>query len=155
MSTYVRNSLMALGVGLIATLASLSAVAATGATVTKVDFFVSQSGEDDIEACVGEHVTFTDGQFNIITRGNLFHRNVMSGAGTGDDTGTLYRASGHIQETYNEGTSDGWTYTFTLLLNVVAQDGSGKFTARATFHMTALPSGQDVAYVDVFDIRCR
>jgi hypothetical protein len=155
MSTYVRNSLMALGVGLIATLGSLSAVAATGATVTKVEFEVSEQGQEDIEECVGEHVTFTDGQFNVATRGNMFHRNVMSGVGTGDDTGTLYRASGHIQETYNEGTSDGWTYTFTLLLNVVAQDGSGQFTARATFHMTARPSGEIVAYVDVFEIRCR
>jgi hypothetical protein len=155
MSTYVRNSLMALGMGLIATLGSLSAVAATGATVTKVEFEVSEQGQADIEACVGEHVTFTDGQFNVAIRGNMFHRNVMSGAGTGDETGTLYRASGHIQETYNEGTSEGWTYTFTLLLNVVAQGGGGQFTAHATFHMTAQPSGEVVAYVEVFAIRCR
>ena len=135
-----------------------------GATVTKVDFSVTPGGQDEIAECVGEHVTFTEGQFNIVRRfapnkgggmQYLFHRNVMSGLGVGDVTGTRYRATGHIQANYSQGTADGSTATFTLVLNVVAQDGSGQFTARATVHLTVLPSGEEVAYVDVFEVRCR
>ncbi len=165
MRTYARNTLIALGAGLLAALASLSAVAAMGATVTKIDFEVSANGQADIEACIGEQVTFTDGQFNVVQRTfvsneggglqYLFHRNVLAAVGYGDDTGMKYRATGHLQEIYNEGVTGGWTYTFTLLLNVFAQSGPGQFTAHATVHVTVLPSGEEVAIVELFDIHCR
>ncbi len=135
-----------------------SATASNGAHVLKVPFNVSSQGQAAIAACVGEHVTFTGGEFNIVLHETAtvatFHRNVIGGRGTGDLTGTTYIATGHIQATDVLPPSGGETYTYELTLNVVAQGGSAHFTAHALFHVTFLPDGTLTSYVNTFEIRC-
>ena len=96
-----RKPLIAAIIASIALVAGVPAAGADGATVTKVPFRVSSSAQRDIRACVGETVTFSDGQFNVVRLkvgdNFVFHRNVMGGGGTGDTTGTIYNATGHIQ----------------------------------------------------------
>ena len=140
-----------------------TAAALTTTTVTRGPFTLTTKAKRDIKACVGEGVTFTDGEFNVVNHTTItptggihevFHRNVVGATGTGDTTGTTYRATGHIQAVYNAPPSGGYSYTFELTLNVVGQANAGHFTAHAVVHETVTPAGDLTADVEIFSIRC-
>ena len=136
-----------------------TANAADSAQVFKVPFRVSAQAKADIKACVGENVVFTGGEFNVVIHRTatlfLFHRNVIAGLGTGDLTGTVYHATGHIQSVDVLPPSGGEAFTFELTLNVVGEGNAGSFTAHAVEHLTFTPEGDLSSAVEIFDIRCR
>ena len=147
---------------LVAALASAGAAQALTAPTTvviKVPFRVSAQASADIAACVGEHVTFTGGQFNVVIHRSadgshfVFHRNVIDGVGTGDVTGTTYNASGHLQSVFNLPPSGGATFTFELTLDVVGTTGS-HFMAHGVEHITITPDGTVASDVEIFNITC-
>lgn len=154
----------------IAAVATLVAVLATGGVaqavttpttvVIKAPFRVSPQGAHDIAACVGEHVTFTDGQFNLVIHRSgdgsqfVFHRNVIGGLGVGDTTGLAYHATGHLQSVENLLPAGGETFTFELTLNVVRTDGGAHFIAHAVEHLTFSPDGSLTSDVEIFSISC-
>jgi hypothetical protein len=150
--------LLAACVSTIALVGWAPGVGVAGATVTKVPFLVNAQAASDIRACVGETVSFTDGQFNVVTtstdKGFVFHRNVMGGGGVGDTTGTAYRATGHIQSVDVLTSGLGETFTFELTLNVVGTANAGHFTAHALEHLTFTPSGDLSSIVEIDAIRC-
>lgn len=154
-----RKPFIAACIATIALVAGMPEAGAAGATVTKVPFRVSASAQRDIAACVGENVTFTDGQFNVVrlTVGDhfVFHRNVMGGGGTGDTTGTAYNATGHIQVVDVLTPAGGETFTFELTLNVVGVANAGQFTAHALEHLTITPAGDLTSDVEIVGIRCK
>ena len=141
---------------------SLSSVAlaapvadAAAPTVTKVPIVLSASAEAGIKGCVGETVTVTDGQFNVVYMpGTLFHRNIVGGRAIGDTTGSVYRLSGHIQEVDHFFGSLGETYTYVVQLNA-ATSGGASFSAQGLFHLTFTPAGELVAEDDSFSVSCR
>ena len=127
---------------------------AAAPTVTKVPIVLSASAQSGIESCVGETVTVTDGEFNIVYMPDtLFHRNIAGGRGIGDTTGSGYRLSGHIQEVDHYTRTDGETYTYLVQLNASATTGAS-FSAKGLFHLTFTPAGELVAYSDSFRITC-
>ena len=142
--------------------ASVSSVAfvapivdAAAATVTKVPLVLSPSAEVGIQSCVGETVTVTDGQFNVVYKPDtLFHRNIVDGLAVGDTTGSTYRLSGHIQAVDHLFGADGETYTFVVELNAFTAGGAG-FSAKGLFHVTFTTTGDLVAYSSRFTITCR
>lgn len=140
-------------------LVSAPAGAAQSAQVFNVPFTVTAGGQADIAACVGEEVVFTDGQFNVVIRETethfVFHRNVVAGLGIGEETGTVYRATGHLQMVDVLPSSGGETFTFELTLNVVGMRNAGQFTAHAVDHLTFTPQGDLTSAVEIFGIRCR
>ena len=140
-----------------------TAAALTTTTVVRVPFTLSLKAKAAIKACVGEEVTFTDGEFNVVRHTTItptggfhrvVHRNVVGATGTGDTTGTTYRATGHIQSVYNAPPSGGSSFTFELTLNVVGQANAGHFTAHAVVHATVTPAGDLTADVNIFSIHC-
>ncbi len=135
---------------------ALAAPAANAAapTVTKVPIVLSASAESGIQSCVGETVTVTDGQFNVVYMPDLlFHRNIAGGRAIGDTTGSAYRLSGHIQEVDHFIGTDGETYTYVVQLNA-ATTGGASFSAKGLFHLTFTPAGELVAYSNSFSIAC-
>lgn len=154
-----RKPLIAAIIATIALVAGVPEARAAGATVTKVPFRVSSSAQLAIKACVGETVTFTDGQFNVVRLrvgdNFVFHRNVMGGGGTGDTTGTIYNATGHIQAVDVPTSAGGETFTFELTLNVVGVANAGQFTAHALEHLTFTPAGDLTSEVEIDGIRCK
>ena len=144
----------------LAAVGAAQAMTTPTAVVVKVPFRVSAQGLADIAACVGEHVTFTDGQFNVVSHASgdrsqlVFHRNVIGGLGTGDVTGTTYHATGHLQSVDNLTPSGGESFTFELTLNVVGTGGGGHFTAHAVEHLTFTPDGGLTSDVEIFSISC-
>ena len=136
-----------------------TATAANSAQVVKVPFTVSPDAKAAIEACVGENVVFTGGQFNVVIQSTntlfVFHRNVIAGLGTGDATGTIYHATGHLQVVDVQPPSGGEAFTFELTLNVVGEGNTGHFTAHAVEHLTFTPQGNLRSTVEIFAIRCR
>jgi len=135
---------------------ALAAPAADAAapTVTKVPIVLSASAESGIQSCVGETVTVTDGQFNVVYMpGTLFHRNIAGGRAIGDTTGSVYRLSGHIQEVDHFIGTAGETYTYVVQLNA-ATTGGASFRAKGLFHLTFTPAGDLVAYSNSFSITC-
>lgn len=147
-------------VGLCAVLLSgvaLTAPAATAAapTVTKVPIVLSASAEAGIQSCVGETVSVTDGQFNVVYMpGSLFHRNIVGGRAVGDITGTEYRLSGHIQQVDHLIGSDGETFTSLVQLNAAATASGASFRANGLFHITFNAAGELVAYSNNFSVTC-
>ena len=136
-----------------------TASAANSAQVVKVPFIVSSSATAAIKACVGENVVFTGGKFNVVIQSTetlfVFHRNVIAGLGTGDVTGTVYHATGHIQAVDVLPPSGGEAFTYELTLNVVGEGNAGQFTAHAVQHLTVTPQGDLSSTVEIFAIRCR
>src|SRR4051794_38972926 len=110
---------------LVATAAAAAAPGtASGATVFRAPFQVSSEAAALITGCAGESVTWTGGDFNIVLTDTVFHRNVVSGVGTGDTTGTTYYATGHLQDVFHETRSGGYVETFAVMLQVQTRNGS-------------------------------
>src|SRR3954447_900931 len=151
--TFTRSTLA----GICGFLAFAPTALADGAQVVKVPFRVNAQAKADIAACVGENVTFTDGEFNIVTHLTptlfTFHRNVVGGVGVGQTTGATYHATGHLQSTDVLPQSGGESFTFELTLNVVGTGNSGHFTAHAVEHLTFTPAGDLVSDVEIDGIR--
>jgi len=135
------------------------AAAADSARVSKVPFTVSAQAKADIAACVGENVVFTGGEFNVVIHQTatlfVFHRNVIAGVGIGAVTGTVYRATGHLQSVDVLPPSGGEAFTFDLTLNVVGQGNAGHFTAHGVEHLTFTPAGDLTSDVEIDGIRCQ
>ena len=129
-------------------------VDAAAPTVTKVPLVLSASAQAGIWSCVGETITVTDGQFNVVFRpGELFHRNIVGGQAVGNTTGSTYRLSGHIQEVDHVIGAFGETYTSILQLNAFTAGGAS-FSAKGLFHVTITPAGDLVAISSSFTITC-
>ena len=135
---------------------SLSGVALTAPAATAAaPIVLSASAETGIQSCVGETVSVTDGQFNVVYMpGSLFHRNIVGGRAVGDITGTEYRLSGHIQQVDHLIGSGGETVTFLVQLNVVATVSGASFRANGLLHLTFNPAGELVAYSNNFSVTC-
>lgn len=137
---------------------------ALAATSVKVPFVLSTSAQTDIQSCIGETVTVTGGLFNVVAdefttpSGGvhyLFRRNIMEGTLIGDSTGTMFKATGHLQVVDNL-FADGESFTFELTLSVVGPANAGSFTAHIVERFLVGPSGDLLMYeIPVESIRCR
>ena len=150
------KKLAAMGAVSLSSVALAASVAdAAAPTVTKVPIVLSASAESGIRSCVGETVTVTDGQFNVVYMpGGLFHRNIAGGLAIGDTTGSAYRLSGHIQEVDHLIGTDGETYTYVVQLKAAGTNGGASFSANGLFHVTFTPAGDLASYSDNFRISC-
>src|SRR5260221_3097256 len=82
------------------------AQASTTTLVYKAPFIVSPSAQSDIQACVGEPVSFSGTWLILIHETDLangairfvFHRNTQGPDGRGVLTGTTYHVGGHLQD---------------------------------------------------------
>ncbi len=138
------------------TVAPPVSAASDSTTVYQVPFKVSSSAQADIAACIGEQVTVT-GTFNVVRHITqtqfVFHRNVIDGTATGVSTGTVYRATGHIQIIDVTPPSSSETFTYELTLSLVSAGGVG-FRAHALEHATVTPQGDLTSWVEIFEITC-
>lgn len=116
-----------------------------------LDFTEAQG---DIEDCVGETLTVTAGEYRIVLANNVFHANAVSGAAVGDESGAIYRITGHQQDLALGGPTSAGVYTTVVTLNAIGQGGAGKFSAHFLFRMTFTPAGVPTADITKIDVRC-
>jgi hypothetical protein len=139
--------------GLIAVQAA-GAGASTSTVTLFVPFTANQAAHRDIQACLGEDVSFNGNRLIEIHETTtsagqaLFelHVNPQGVTATGLTTGNTYAVSGHIQDVEQASGS----FTFEVTLTVTSPGPSPDFTAHFVFHVTVNAKGDvtsDVAYI--------
>ena len=122
--------------------------------VVKVPLVLSSSAQSDIAGCVGETVTVTGGQFNVVRAPDVFmsHRNIINGLAVGNLTDSVYRLSGHRQVIDHLIGASGQTFTFIVQLS--ATSATASFRAQGREHVTFTPTGDLASYTSNFSINC-
>jgi hypothetical protein len=123
---------------------------------------ITPTTQADIEACLGETVTFAGHGVLVIHRTThpdgsstlLVHANPQGAVGVGSSSGTTYRLAASDLFSQIVAPSGAFTSSFVGNLHVIGPGQSPGFFGHILLHVTVTPAGDITAESELIDIRC-